>query len=120
MADGAEGVVDPEELVRLVGVPVAYEFGGVMGVDGEAVPGMEGGHGQGGGDDGFTDGRFTEQEDEAVLLDSLCGTAVGVGDDEGGQLFSEVGEQVLGLGVGAFVEDLGEVAESVDAGDEGP
>ncbi|MFI5887659.1 hypothetical protein [Streptomyces sp. NPDC051554] len=55
-----------------------------------------------------------------MVLHGLDGAPVCVGDHERGQFVSQIAEMGLCLGVGAFVEDLGEVAESVDAGDEGP
>ena len=118
--DGAEGVVHPEELARFVGVPPGDQLTGAAGLDRQAAPVVRGRDREHQGYDGFADCWLAQEQHEPVRSQRLGCLAVWLSDDEGGELVARRGHQHRRLSVGAIVEDLGQVAQAVDAGDEEP
>jgi hypothetical protein len=82
MTDATEGVIDPEQLIRLVRVPRGNEFGRRVHPAHAAFPVVESGHRQRRRDRRLPAGRLAEQKNESVVGDSVRRFSVRVGWDE--------------------------------------
>ena len=118
VADGAEGVVYPEELSWLVRVPPVHQLAGGPGLDRQATPVVRRGNRQHQGDDRLADRWLPEEQHEPVRAYRLGCLPVGLGDHERGDLVAGGRHEYRRLRVSALVKDLREVPKAVDPGHE--
>ena len=118
LRQGAEGVINPEELTRLVRIPPGDDLGWPVCPDDKAVPPVDGRHRQSGGDHRLAHRVLPDQQAEAVAFDGARRPPVGICHHERRQVVLKVAEQRPRLGIRAFIEDLRQVAQAVHPGHE--
>jgi hypothetical protein len=106
---GAEGVINPEELTRLVRIPAGDDFSRPVRPDDKAVPPVDGRHRQSCGDHPLAHRVFPDQQAKAVGFDGARCLPVRICHHERRRGVLKVAEQCPRLGIRAFIEDLRQV-----------
>src|SRR5579875_1099382 len=77
----AECIIQPEELRRLVWVPVLLDLRGVVELKDRRIPLVECSHRQQGRDRGFASRRLADEQHKAMFVDRVDSSPIGIGND---------------------------------------